>query len=108
MAVTLCPIALAVGCRKCPIFKVCPVKGIIGDQRRSAPARHKARSPRASHRTPHLRLGRQAGGVCGLCIPGRQVQAERADATGVVLRLRKEDAVCCTWETDESTSQSTS
>jgi hypothetical protein len=28
---TLCPIALAVGCRKCPAFKVCPVKGIIGD-----------------------------------------------------------------------------
>jgi hypothetical protein len=33
MAVTLCPIALAVGCRKCPVFKVCPVKGLIGDQR---------------------------------------------------------------------------
>ena len=28
---TLCPIALAVGCRKCPIFAVCPVKGVIGD-----------------------------------------------------------------------------
>jgi len=28
----LCPIALAVGCRKCPIFAVCPVKGVIGDQ----------------------------------------------------------------------------
>ncbi len=28
---TLCPIAIAVGCRKCPIFNVCPVKGIIGD-----------------------------------------------------------------------------
>lgn len=28
---TLCPIALAVGCRKCPIFKVCPVKTVIGD-----------------------------------------------------------------------------
>jgi hypothetical protein len=27
----LCPIALAVGCRKCPIFSICPVKGIIGD-----------------------------------------------------------------------------
>jgi hypothetical protein len=27
----LCPIALAVGCRKCPVFKVCPVKGVIGD-----------------------------------------------------------------------------
>lgn len=28
---TLCPVALAVGCRKCPIFNVCPAKGIIGD-----------------------------------------------------------------------------
>ena len=28
---TLCPIAIAVGCKKCPIFAVCPVKSIIGD-----------------------------------------------------------------------------
>ena len=28
---TLCPIAMAVGCKKCPVFKVCLVKGIIGD-----------------------------------------------------------------------------
>jgi len=28
---TLCPIAIAVGCQKCPIFKICPVKTIIGD-----------------------------------------------------------------------------
>ena len=28
---TLCPIALAVGCRACPIVKVCPAKSIIGD-----------------------------------------------------------------------------
>ncbi len=28
---TLCPIALAVGCKKCPAFTVCPVKGVIGD-----------------------------------------------------------------------------
>jgi hypothetical protein len=27
----VCPIAIAVGCAKCPIFKVCPVKGVIGD-----------------------------------------------------------------------------
>ena len=27
----LCPVAIAVGCRKCPIFKICPVKGLIGD-----------------------------------------------------------------------------
>ncbi len=28
---TLCPIALAVGCKKCAIFNICPVKSIIGD-----------------------------------------------------------------------------
>ena len=28
---TLCPIALAVGCQKCPAYKICPVKTIIGD-----------------------------------------------------------------------------
>ena len=31
---TLCPIAIAVGCRKCPIFAACPVKGIIGDYKK--------------------------------------------------------------------------
>jgi len=30
---TLCPIALAVGCRKCPAFSVCPLKALIGDFR---------------------------------------------------------------------------
>lgn len=29
---TLCPIALAVGCPKCFAFSVCPLKTIIGDQ----------------------------------------------------------------------------
>jgi len=27
---TLCPIAVAVGCEKCPAFKICPLKGVIG------------------------------------------------------------------------------
>ena len=27
----LCPIAIAVGCKKCPVFGICPVKSIIGD-----------------------------------------------------------------------------
>ena len=27
----LCPIALAAGCKKCPVFSVCPLKGVIGD-----------------------------------------------------------------------------
>jgi hypothetical protein len=28
---TLCPIALAVGCAKCPAVSVCPLKNVIGD-----------------------------------------------------------------------------
>jgi hypothetical protein len=31
---TLCPIAIAVGCKKCPAFSVCPLKGVIGDQQK--------------------------------------------------------------------------
>lgn len=29
---TVCPIAIVAGCRKCPAFTVCPLKGVIGDQ----------------------------------------------------------------------------
>ena len=28
---TLCPIAIVVGCKKCPAFSVCPLKTVIGD-----------------------------------------------------------------------------
>jgi hypothetical protein len=30
---TLCPVALAVGCKKCPVFNVCPAKTTLGDYR---------------------------------------------------------------------------
>ena len=38
---TLCPVALAVGCIKCPAFNICPAKGIVGAwlTARLAPAR---------------------------------------------------------------------
>jgi hypothetical protein len=29
---TLCPIAVVAGCRKCPAFAICPLKSVIGDQ----------------------------------------------------------------------------
>ncbi len=32
----LCPIALAVGCKRCPAFAVCPVKSVIGDYKPAA------------------------------------------------------------------------
>jgi hypothetical protein len=28
---TLCPIAVVAGCKKCPAFSVCPLKSVIGD-----------------------------------------------------------------------------
>ena len=37
----LCPVALAVGCRKCPIFGVCPVKSVIGDYKPEDDAKEK-------------------------------------------------------------------
>jgi len=33
---TLCPVALAVGCKKCPVFSVCLVKSFIGDYKNDA------------------------------------------------------------------------
>ena len=34
---TLCPVAIMAGCRKCPAFGVCPLKGVIGDYREKEP-----------------------------------------------------------------------
>jgi hypothetical protein len=31
---TLCPIALVAGCKKCPAFSMCPLKGVIGDYKK--------------------------------------------------------------------------
>jgi hypothetical protein len=31
---TLCPIALAAGCKKCPALSICPLKGVIGDYKK--------------------------------------------------------------------------
>jgi hypothetical protein len=33
---TVCPIAIVVGCKKCPAFSVCPLKTVIGDQPKAA------------------------------------------------------------------------
>jgi len=71
----LCPIAIAVGCRKCPIFKVCPVKSVIGDYKPDEdtpkPAKEsagktsggksrKAATPGTSRRTATSGKGRKA------------------------------------------------
>ena len=35
---TLCPIAIVAGCKKCPAFTVCPLKSAIGDHVKDAAA----------------------------------------------------------------------
>jgi hypothetical protein len=40
---TLCPVALAVGCKKCPALSVCPLKGVIGDFKEPEKTKHHAK-----------------------------------------------------------------
>ena len=35
---TICPIAIAVGCEKCPAFKFCPLTTVLGDQEKGGNA----------------------------------------------------------------------
>jgi hypothetical protein len=46
---TLCPIAVVAGCRKCPAFSVCPLKTVLGDQGKAQDeeAKPPATKPRA-------------------------------------------------------------
>lgn len=42
---TLCPVALAVGCGKCPALSICPLKTVLGNAPKpdEAPARQSKR-----------------------------------------------------------------
>ena len=46
---TLCPVALMAGCKKCPAFSVCPLKGVIGDYKEpeQTQGKHQADAPRS-------------------------------------------------------------
>ncbi len=46
---TLCPIAMAVGCGKCPAFTVCLLKGVIGDYEKPEGTEPKQKSDEESH-----------------------------------------------------------
>lgn len=45
---TLCPVALAVGCAKCPAFKVCPLKTVIGDAPKASEDKPAAARPKSA------------------------------------------------------------
>jgi hypothetical protein len=41
---TLCPIAIVASCKQCPAFKVCPLKGVIGDHKSAEQASEKPKA----------------------------------------------------------------
>jgi len=48
---TICPIALAVGCKKCPILPVCPLTTVLGDQVKDAPSEKSENKPAGKKRS---------------------------------------------------------
>lgn len=47
---TICPIAIVAGCQKCPAFKICPLKNVLGDQAPTPPEPPPPAKPRAAAR----------------------------------------------------------
>jgi len=45
---TICPIAIVTGCQKCPVFKICPVKSVLGDAPKAAPAKPPVKEAKAA------------------------------------------------------------
>ena len=39
---TICPVALAVGCNRCALVKMCPLKGVLGDYEKEEPVQEEA------------------------------------------------------------------
>ena len=46
----ICPVAIAVGCAKCPAFRICPAKAAIGGWKPEEP---KPAEPRGKEKAPH-------------------------------------------------------
>jgi hypothetical protein len=39
---TVCPVALAVGCKRCPVVNLCPLKGVLGNHVKEDPVQEAA------------------------------------------------------------------
>lgn len=48
---TLCPIAIIAGCQKCPAFRICPAKSLLGDVPKAPPPTPPAPAAKAAPRT---------------------------------------------------------
>ena len=50
---TLCPIAIVAGCKQCPAFKLCPLKGVIGDYKAPESAQPGGTAQSGNDNKPH-------------------------------------------------------
>ena len=48
---TLCPVAFAVGCKKCALFGPCPLKSVIGDYKKEEDAQTKPQTNNPDRKT---------------------------------------------------------
>ena len=44
---TICPIAIVAGCQKCPAFRICPAKTLLGDMPKAPPAAAAKAAPKS-------------------------------------------------------------
>jgi len=58
---TLCPIALLVGCRKCLVLAICPLKSVIGDYAKPAEPRPKPEAGKEQDGTKPVEQSGAAG-----------------------------------------------
>jgi hypothetical protein len=56
---TLCPIAVVAGCRKCPAFSICPLKGVIGDYKPQDDKSDETVQPAAKRAASKRRAGKR-------------------------------------------------
>ena len=70
----VCPIAIVAGCKKCPVFAVCPLKGVIGNYLPEPPAVQPPPTRSAKAKTRSLAAGpRQSSlAAAALAVPQRR------------------------------------
>lgn len=49
---TVCPVAIAVGCKRCPAVSVCPLKETLGDYKPAEEAELKTQSEQSEKNQP--------------------------------------------------------
>jgi hypothetical protein len=82
---TVCPIAIVAGCQKCPAFKICPLKGVLGDKPAAAAEPNLRRKHWQSHASPQPagRNNPYLGATLGF---GTRLRRRTISAQGIFLR----------------------